>query len=1132
MEDTGGEYKWPRHFQSFVMSAPVDVDLLKANNWTTSNRLHFQQSWGKGSGWLEGNVVVTPQNRLVNILRLEYSRDKAAIVNISADGKTVSFDHRNDVIDFPGGRAKFSIRYDRRTKRYWSLVNKQTRPEAYRNILALISSSDSRRWKVESIILRHRDSKNVAWQYIDWLIEGDDIIAVSRTAFNGAHKAHDANYFTFHRIKNFRRLTLKDSPAYLGPAKKFEGLKVRIEGASFAVKELRSGSTAFSNRRYVWTDVPDELSGMKYTQTDGGELAEIVFTAKEPTTVYIASMDSKALFGWFPTVYKFRYTDGNRTTMHVFEREVKASETVVVPQSSWTGTILIFGPKTPPSKETAGEKEDEISGNTVYVSGWDGYHTYRIPSLIVTRKGTLLAFCEGRKDSARDQGDHDILVKHSADGGRNWSKQKVIWDDGLNTCACPCAVVDQITGRIWLLMTWIRGDDSEGQIVQGKSKDTCHIFVTYSDDDGQTWAKPIEITEVVNKRAWRWYVSSPGVGIQLQKGPHKGRLIIPCNHTKPIGDKLFREAYGNHIIYSDDHGRTWQSGGIVPAGKIDEPQVVELADGSIMMNMRSHRGKICRAVSISKNGGMTWGDIWDDKALISPNCQGSIIRCTLASAHEKNRVLFSNPAGTSRNNMTVRLSYDEGKTWPIAKQLHSGPSAYSCLAVLPDGDIACLYEAGSTSPYENIVFRRFSLEWLTDPNVGVITEANADTGHAQDLSGSAVAALGIQSNRRLAVKTMRKKARAYINRKRLHFAEIPEFLQGLQYTLHVYKKIVILSCRVKTSGQVYMCLFGNKAPKRICPEYEWKQCGTMRGPRFESKNRWSIYRAGVKAGQILTFCPDDVMGIVVAAKEITKDGARSLRRMPTVTHAQKYTAGKSVEGRPLEYLLFGHGNDVTFILASIHGDEQVGTILVYQLAEYLDSTPDLLDGRKVVLLPIANPDGVAHFSHSNARGVDLNRNFDSSNRHNGRVSGPRALSEPEVRLIHEIIEEHMPDRIVSIHQLRGWSVYTKKPPGIVDYEGPAEELAKRISDECKLPVWRFGTQRGSLGAYAGDDLGIPIITFELSKFDYGLSCEQLWEKYGTALITAVTYPENINKDYGKMRQENLVRLPLDSNAEN
>jgi hypothetical protein len=196
--------------RTFVMSASADADLLKAENWTMSNRLDFDKAW-PGRGWLEGNIVVTPENKLVNILRVEYQEEeKAAIVHVSEDGNTVSFDPEKDFIDFFGGTNKFTIRYDPETERYWSLVSKQKNPDAYRNVLTLVSSGDLHNWKVESVILQHPDSIKHAFQYIDWLFEDSDIIAVSRTAYDdglgGAYRAHDANYITFHRIHNFREL--------------------------------------------------------------------------------------------------------------------------------------------------------------------------------------------------------------------------------------------------------------------------------------------------------------------------------------------------------------------------------------------------------------------------------------------------------------------------------------------------------------------------------------------------------------------------------------------------------------------------------------------------------------------------------------------------------------------------------------------------------------------------------------------------------------------------------------------------------------------------------------------------------------------------------------------------------------
>jgi hypothetical protein len=211
------------NFHAFVMSAPIEADLLKAESWTSSNRLIFKKEWASEEerpGWLEGNIVVTPDNRLVNILRLNFL--EGGVIRISDDGKNISFDPDKDIIDFPGGSKKFTIRYDEITKRYWSLTNivprrdKTLRASLHRNILALTSSPDLKNWSVQSVILRHPDIKKHAFQYIDWLFEGDDIIFVSRTAYDdgvgGAHRQHDANYFTFHRIPNFRDRKPTDKP--------------------------------------------------------------------------------------------------------------------------------------------------------------------------------------------------------------------------------------------------------------------------------------------------------------------------------------------------------------------------------------------------------------------------------------------------------------------------------------------------------------------------------------------------------------------------------------------------------------------------------------------------------------------------------------------------------------------------------------------------------------------------------------------------------------------------------------------------------------------------------------------------------------------------------------------------------
>ncbi len=219
MEDVMGPDGWGSNFNSFMMSVPVDADLLEAGNWTMSNRLGRNAEWleGRFGGWLEGNAVVTPEGRIVNILRADYrtAEEKAAIIEINDDGRIATFDPLSGFIDFPGGCKKFTIRRDPRNQNYWSLANwvppgmQRGNPERTRNTLALTRSADLQRWEVVAVILQHPDASQHGFQYADWLFDGEDLIAVVRTAFDdeegGAHNQHDANYLTFHRIPDFRR---------------------------------------------------------------------------------------------------------------------------------------------------------------------------------------------------------------------------------------------------------------------------------------------------------------------------------------------------------------------------------------------------------------------------------------------------------------------------------------------------------------------------------------------------------------------------------------------------------------------------------------------------------------------------------------------------------------------------------------------------------------------------------------------------------------------------------------------------------------------------------------------------------------------------------------------------------------
>lgn len=323
---------------------------------------------------------------------------------------------------------------------------------------------------------------------------------------------------------------------------------------------------------------------------------------------------------------------------------------------------------------------------------------YRIPAIVVSNQGTLVAFCENRMLNNPVPHDIDIVVKRSFDNGVTWTeKQVATGDDGEEVIVIgnPCPAVDHSTGTIWLPYN---------------RHDSAHIrnpFVTHSTDDGATWAEPEEITAIVKPAEWgRWYAFGPGSGIQLEHGPHAGRLVIPSNHEQPAGKEI------PHIVYSDDHGKTWVLGGSTPNIGANETQVVELVNGDLLMIARPTGRPGRQRVTTSSDGGRTWTPMKPHEDLVAPGCQSSVCRFTTADTHGRNRILFSNPSSTSdRVDLVIRLSDDEGQSWPVSRLLHKGSAAYSCLVVLPDRTIGCLYESGG---YKKIVFARFNLEWLTE----------------------------------------------------------------------------------------------------------------------------------------------------------------------------------------------------------------------------------------------------------------------------------------------------------------------------------------------------------------------------------------------------------------------------------
>lgn len=361
-----------------------------------------------------------------------------------------------------------------------------------------------------------------------------------------------------------------------------------------------------------------------------------------------------------------------------------------------------FGFGSPPSC-VAGP--DPSSLTYIFANGTDGYSCYRIPAIVRTRKGTLLAFAEGRKKDCKDEGDIDLVLKRSEDNGKTWSKLILVWDDGNNTCGNPAPVVDESTGVVYLLMTWNKGEDHIREINAGTSVDTRRVFVTRSSDDGLHWAAAQEITASVKRDNWAWYATGPCHGIQVQQGAHAGRLVIPCDHVE-LGAK---RGY-SHVIYSDDHGATWQTGGSSPRDGTDESTIAELPGGSLLLNMRNSAREGMRMVATSTDGGQSFGDLRADTALVEPVCQGSLLDYR---HRKKHYLLFSNPASSKRTNMTIKVSADKGRTWTKGYTVYTGPSAYSDMVMLRNGKVVLLYEGGIKKPYEGIAIEIIPFKNLT-----------------------------------------------------------------------------------------------------------------------------------------------------------------------------------------------------------------------------------------------------------------------------------------------------------------------------------------------------------------------------------------------------------------------------------
>lgn len=329
----------------------------------------------------------------------------------------------------------------------------------------------------------------------------------------------------------------------------------------------------------------------------------------------------------------------------------------------------------------------------------------RIPALLVTAKGTLIAVAEGR-DAPTDQASNDLLVRISTNNGKTWGKSEIALELGKDCINNPCLVQEAKSGRIFLFFqVFPAGTKEFGGIEPGPKGPTKIGYIT-SDSEGRSWSKPTWVTEALKPNEATTTASGPGIGIQLTKGAKAGRLIIPFNSQGPKG------SFVNWVAYSDDAGKTWKRGANVPQTgmQLNEVQVSETADGGVYLNSRQWRGTGGRKASWSKDGGETWSPAIEDKSLPEPVCQGSLIAFVETGRHV---TLFLNPEGETpgkgRANGTLRLSLDGGKTWKASRLLVPGKFAYSSMARMKDGRIGVLYEPNSHS---EIKFLTVDLPWL------------------------------------------------------------------------------------------------------------------------------------------------------------------------------------------------------------------------------------------------------------------------------------------------------------------------------------------------------------------------------------------------------------------------------------
>lgn len=348
----------------------------------------------------------------------------------------------------------------------------------------------------------------------------------------------------------------------------------------------------------------------------------------------------------------------------------------------------------------------------VFVSGTEGYKSFRIPAIIKSKNGDLLAFCEGRVAGGGDFGNIKIVLKRSSDRGRTWSGLQIVASNDTLQAGNPAPVVDMTDprfpqGRIFLFYNTGNGNEMELR----KGKGHRNVFYKTSIDNGKVWSKPTDITLQVNrihqpatnpqwnfKEDWRTYANTPGHALQFKQGKYRGRIYVAANHSSGNPKAQSRD-YQAHAYYTDDHGATFHLSEVVPFEGSNESTAAQLTNNSLLMNSRNQTGKY-RIVSLSKNGGESWDTTFIDYHLPDPICEGSLLN--IGTCKGKSVLAFCNNYDkNNRDSLTLQISINEGKTWQERFLIEPKNTGYSDIVKVLKKRIGILYESGG---YKEIKF--------------------------------------------------------------------------------------------------------------------------------------------------------------------------------------------------------------------------------------------------------------------------------------------------------------------------------------------------------------------------------------------------------------------------------------------